>query len=70
MAASGDIRVPLWSEIIALTVILECAVRRQAENSGNFNGFDVNPDGSRLVVSTLTSEKFEVWALERESWAR
>jgi hypothetical protein len=37
---------------------------------GNFNGFDVSPDGSRLVLSTLTFDKFEVWALERRSWAR
>jgi hypothetical protein len=31
---------------------------------GNFNGLDVSPDGSRLVVSTLTTPKFEVWALD------
>jgi Tol biopolymer transport system component len=31
----------------------------------NFNGLDVSPDGSRLVVSTLTAPKFEVWAIDR-----
>lgn len=31
---------------------------------GNFHGLDVSPDGSRLVVSTLTAPKFEVWALD------
>jgi Tol biopolymer transport system component len=31
----------------------------------NFNGLDVSPDGSRLVVSTLVAPKFEVWALDR-----
>jgi Tol biopolymer transport system component len=30
----------------------------------NFNGLDVSPDGSRLVVSTLVAPKFEVWALD------
>jgi Tol biopolymer transport system component len=31
---------------------------------GNFNGLDVSPDGSRLVVSTLVAPRFEVWALD------
>jgi hypothetical protein len=30
----------------------------------NFNGLDVSPDGSRLVVSTLVAPKFEVWSLD------
>jgi Tol biopolymer transport system component len=30
----------------------------------NFNGLDVSPDGSRLVVSTLVAPKFEVWAID------
>jgi hypothetical protein len=32
--------------------------------TGNFNGFDVSPDGSRIVVSTLTASKTEVWSLD------
>jgi Tol biopolymer transport system component len=36
----------------------------------NFNGLDVSPDGSRLVVSTLVAPKFEVWALDLLPLAR
>jgi dipeptidyl aminopeptidase/acylaminoacyl peptidase len=36
----------------------------------NFNGLDVSPDGSRLVVSTLVAPKFEVWALDLPPLAR
>lgn len=31
---------------------------------GNFIGFDVSLDGSRLVLSTLVTPKYEVWALD------
>jgi Tol biopolymer transport system component len=31
---------------------------------GNFNGFDVSPDGSQLIVSTWTLGKQELWAID------
>ena len=31
---------------------------------GNFNGFHVSPDGTRIVTSQLTMPKNEVWALD------
>jgi Tol biopolymer transport system component len=37
---------------------------------GNFASLDVSPDGSRLVVSTTTAPKFEVWALDLPSLAQ
>jgi Tol biopolymer transport system component len=36
----------------------------------NFNGLDVSPDGSRVVVSTLVAPKFEVWAIDLPPLAR
>lgn len=32
--------------------------------AGNTNGFDVSPDGSRIVVSTFTVSMTEVWSLD------
>lgn len=31
---------------------------------GNFNNIDLSPDGSRIIASTLTSAKIELWTLE------
>jgi Tol biopolymer transport system component len=31
---------------------------------GNFNNIDLSPDGSRIIASTLTSSKFELWTLD------
>ena len=31
---------------------------------GNFNGFDISPDGSQLIVSTWTLGKHELWAID------
>jgi Tol biopolymer transport system component len=31
---------------------------------GNFNGFDISPDGSQLIVSTWTLGKQELWSIE------
>jgi Tol biopolymer transport system component len=31
---------------------------------GNFNNIDLSPDGSRIVVSALTSATFEIWTLD------
>jgi Tol biopolymer transport system component len=32
--------------------------------AGNFNGFDISPDGSQLIVSTWTLGKQELWAID------
>jgi len=39
-------------------------------NPGNFSGLDVSPDGTRIIVSTQTMAKFEVWTLDHLSWDR
>lgn len=31
---------------------------------GNFNGFDISPDGTRIAVSNFTVAKTELWALD------
>lgn len=31
---------------------------------GNFNNIDLSPDGSRIIASTLTSAKYELWTLD------
>jgi Tol biopolymer transport system component len=32
--------------------------------AGNFNGFDISPDGAQLIVSTWTLGKQELWAID------
>lgn len=39
-------------------------------NPGNFSGLDVSQDGARVVVSTLTLAKSEIWTLDGLSWDR
>jgi hypothetical protein len=37
---------------------------------GNFNNFDLHPDGSRIVVSMLTMRRYELWTLDYLNLAR
>jgi len=39
-------------------------------NPGNFSGLDVSPDGTRIVVSTLTLARSEIWTLDGLRWER
>jgi Tol biopolymer transport system component len=36
---------------------------------GNFNNIDLSPDGSRIMVSTLTMGRYELWTLDNLLWA-
>ncbi len=36
---------------------------------GNFNSIDLSPDGSRIMASTQTMSKYELWTLDNLLWA-
>jgi Tol biopolymer transport system component len=50
--------------------LLEPLVPEIRLNPGNFSGLDVSPDGTRIVVSTLTLARSEIWTLDGLRWER